>query len=584
MRKSASCSLPTAFLVMLWLPLAWSPRAHSQGPQNTNTVLRVEVRRVPLDIVVTDKNGNAVRGLKKDDFIIEENGKKQKALTFEYLDESATAFVPPKLPQLPANTFINLPGSLERGPLYILYYDLVNTPADVQMSTRNQLLNFVDQAPQGSRFALFANMAGLHLIQGFTSDRALLHAVILSKGPGPRLPNVFLDGKNYGYEDAGAALSCLKFIAEYMHGIPGRKNLFWLSSEFPIPVGATMSGHNSDTGVGGGFSSSTMQINDLTYLLSQAIKETYAALESSQVALYPIDLNGVGAGGDAVGNFIHEADIAAATGGRAFYGNNRVMELLNRAVENGANYYSLTYSPTNTNYDGSERHVKVTLAKHNDYSLSYRTLYYGVPDNPPGPKAHSGEVLEARFVAAKESDNLYANIEHGAPMLHDLIFTVHVETDGAAEMATGDQMLQLSDSPAYFRTRRREKPQKPLAPVKLQKYRIQYQVIDSQLKSTAKRKGVQAVLEFAVAAYDPDGKLLNSMLNEGVVSPDSNPGAKAGMPFQGEQELEVPLGAVWLRMAVRDKLNNRTGTFELPLPLKTQPVTVAEDRKNHWSK
>ena len=69
-----------------------------------------------------------------------------------------------------------------------------------------------------------------------------------------------------------------------MNGIPGKKNLLWVSSEFPIPVGPTMTGHNSNTGVGGGFSSSTIQINDLTYLLSNMIKETYAALEASQVA------------------------------------------------------------------------------------------------------------------------------------------------------------------------------------------------------------------------------------------------------------------------------------------------------------
>src|SRR6185437_3575925 len=140
-----------------------------------------------------------------------------------------------------------------------------------------------------------------------------------------------------------------------------RKNLLWLSSVFPIPVGPTMSGLNSDTGVGGGFSSSTMQINDLSYLESQGIKEAYAALASSQVALYPINLNGASGGGDSVTEYEHEDAIAEATGGRAYYGNNRIVELLDKAVDNGQTYYSLTYSPTNTKYDGSERHIRVTL-------------------------------------------------------------------------------------------------------------------------------------------------------------------------------------------------------------------------------
>ncbi len=214
--------------------------------------------------------------------------------------EAAPAFVPPKIPPLPTNTYVDLPTAPERGPLYILYYDMVNTRPTIQMEAHKQLLDFVDHAQPGTRFALFANVAGLHLIQGFTSDHALIHAAILSKGPGPHLPDVFLYADTYGYQDAGAVLSNLKFIAEYMNGIPGRKNLLWLSSEFPIPVGPTMTGHNSNTGVGGGFSSSTMQINDLSYLESEGIKETYAALATSQVALYPVNLNGVTGGGDTV--------------------------------------------------------------------------------------------------------------------------------------------------------------------------------------------------------------------------------------------------------------------------------------------
>ncbi len=144
--------------------------------------------------------------------------------------------------------------------------------------------------------------------------------------------------------------------------------------------------------------------------------------------------------GDSVAQYRREDDIAAATGGHAFHGNNRIAELLDKAVENGTSYYSLTYSPTNTKYDGSERHIEVTLAKKVGYTLSYRTIYYGIPDTEPVPAVHKSEILQARFIAAKTADNLYANIEHGAPMLHDLLFSAHVTTEGAPEMATAGQM------------------------------------------------------------------------------------------------------------------------------------------------
>jgi len=576
MRKSG-LALAAALLALLLTPAAQSQTASNQG-----YVFRLDVRRVPIDIVVTDKQGNPVRGLTKKDFIVKEDKKTQSILTFDYFDGSGPSFVSPKLPPLPANTFVNLPSQPERGPLYILYYDMVNTETTDQMASRRQLLEFVDKAQPGTRMALFVNARGLHMVQGFTTDHALLRAAILSKGPGPHLPDVFLDGNVYGYEDSGAALNNMKFLAEYMSGIPGRKNLFWISGEFPIPVGPVVSGKNGSGAVAGGFSSSTLQINDWGYLQDHAIRECYAALMRSQIALYPIDLKGVlntNDAGNSVENGQYDDTIAAATGGRAFFGSNSLNELLDKAVEHGENYYSLSYSPTNTNYDGRERKIEVTLAKKNEYTLNYRQLYYGVSDDETQTE-HKPDTPQAHFVAAKTADTLYANIEHGAPMLHDLLFSAHLGTAGEPALATAEQMLQLQDSPAYFRTRKKDAHPKPLKPVKLQKYVIDYGVFDPQLKQLATRNGKPAMLEFAAAAYDADGILLNSILNDGLATTDAKSNGKFGTLFHSEQELEVPPGAAFIRIAVRDRLNDRTGTLEVPLPLKADTSLAAVGKGN----
>jgi len=558
-------------------------------------VLHMEVRRVPIDIVVTDKQGNPVKGLSKDDFVVKEDKKDQSILSFEHVDSTET-FTPPKLPPMPANTFINLPTQPEHGPLYILYYDMVNTDTDDQMTFHRELLDFVDKAQPGTRIAVFINASGLHMLQGFTSDHELLRAALLSKGPGPHMPDVFFDAQNYGHDDAGASLQCLHFIADYMSGIPGRKNLLWLSSDFPIPVGATVSGVNAEQGgVGGGFSSSTMQINDLSYLLQKSIKETYAAMMRSQIALYPIRVGGIesvdkqGHAGDDIANYQIMDTIAAASGGKAYYGNNHIDEMINKAVVNGQDYYSITYEPTNNKYDGLERNIEITLANKNkkDYTLSYRTIYFGVSDDDVQTE-HKPGTVEARAQAKKAEDTLYANIEHGAPMLHDLVFSAHVSTVGNPRLATPDQMLALEDSPAYFRTRRHDKALNPLPPVKLQKYDITYGVIDAQLKDAAQSKGAPPVLEFAAAAYDNDGKLLNSMLNQGDVSAKSKGKHSKDAPqnppsdsvFHALQELEVPPGAAWIRLAVRDQVNNRTGTLEVRLPLKSENTTASASAVN----
>jgi hypothetical protein len=317
----------------------------------------------------------------------------------------------------------------------------------------------------------------------------------------------------------------------------------------------------------------------------------------SQIALYPIAVGGIqsvdkgGGGGDSIANYQNMDVIASASGGHAYYANNHVNELIDKAVDNGENYYSLTYQPTNSKYDGLERQIAITLSNKNkkDYTLSYRTVYYGVSDDDVRTEHKSGS-LEARGEAKKAEDNLYANIEHGAPMLHDLVFSAHVASAGSSVLATPDQMLALEDSPAYFRTRKHDKPLTPLKPVKLQKYTIAYGVIDSQLRDAASRKGAEPVLEFAAAAYDNDGRLLNSMLNQGqftnpakghsdAKSTDQPSGqgqsaAKSDALFRALQELEVPPGAAWIRLAVRDQLNNRTGTLELRLPLNPETTTA----------
>jgi len=564
--------------------VAQSGQDDSLAAQQT-PVFQLDVRRVPVDVVVTDKKGDPVRGLTKADFIVKEDSTPQTILSFEYLDGSHPSFIPPKVPALPANTYVNLPDAPEQGPLYVLYYDMVNTPMEEQMSAHKQLLDFVDNAAPGTRFALFVNARGMHLVQGFTSDHALLHAAIISKGPGPHLPPVFLYASTYGARDAGAALSNLKFLAEYLGGIPGRKNLLWISSMFPIPVGPTRAGNGLVTGAMGSRTSAGPEFLDLTELLKESIHKTYAAMMRSQIALYPVDLKGI-ANDDVPANAIIDHQnldvIASTTGGHAYYGNNRLQVLMDEAVENGESYYALSYAPSNAKFDGSERHIEVTIADatKGEYMLTYRTLYYAEPDNPAKQPTHKNEALQARFVAAKAADTLYASIEHGAPMLHDLLFSAHLSTDGKPVMATSKQMTELVDSPNYFLTRRKDQVQKPLTPVKLQKYVIDYGVIDPRLKSLATQKGESATLEFAAAAYDPDGRLLNSMLNEGQAPTGVKPGSKPGALFHAEQELEVPPGAAWIRLAVRDKLDNRTGTMEVQLPLKAEILSASLVKAN----
>jgi len=83
-----------------------------------------------------------------------------------------------------------------------------------------------------------------------------------------------------------------------------------------------------------------------------------------------------------------EDEIAVATGGHAFYSNNDLKDALTAATETGSSYYTLSYSPTNQNYDGQLRKLRVELSKHG-YHLAYRRAYYGYnPDLPAPPRGN----------------------------------------------------------------------------------------------------------------------------------------------------------------------------------------------------
>src|SRR5580658_1699530 len=73
------------------------PDAQSQ-PQQPRSEIRVTSELVLANVVVRDKKGNLIRDLKKEDFTLYEDGKKQQISTFDFenVDQLETAGGPEK--------------------------------------------------------------------------------------------------------------------------------------------------------------------------------------------------------------------------------------------------------------------------------------------------------------------------------------------------------------------------------------------------------------------------------------------------------------------------------------------------------
>ena len=195
------------------------------------------------------------------------------------------------------------------------------------------------------------------------------------------------------YARVEMTLQALQQLGHYLSNFPGRKNVIWFSGAFPLTLLPT-SGRDYD-------SSYAADVKD-------KLRQTTNLLASAQVAIYPIAASGLT--GDSVGNtaqhfatslpvapgtskgeaemaeteqghmLIYSAQnamqfIARDTGGEAFYNTNGLKEAMAKAVNNGSNYYTISYTPTDKDQDGRYRPIQVKV-RSGHYKLSYRHGYF----------------------------------------------------------------------------------------------------------------------------------------------------------------------------------------------------------------
>jgi VWFA-related protein len=418
-------------------PAAQQPAANRPQPSQSGVAtLRAGTQLVIVDVVVTDKNQKPVHGLKASDFIITEENVPQVVKHFEehtaLTPADATKF--PTLPKFPPGVFTNYTPAPVNGAVNLLLLDALNTPVRDQAYVRQQLLAYLNATPPGTRIAIFGLTTQLTILQGFTSDPELLKAITSSKlGKNSPLIQDSVGGGGIqnstadDLEDQGAdatvvanlrqfdaqqqsfqlqlrvkyTLDAMNQLARYLSSIPGRKNLIWFSGSFPISVLPDTTGNLTDP---------FAVVADY----EKEFRDTVNLLARSQVAVYPIDARGLtnsaifdaattrnyasaGHGPARMTQDLNKfstdtnaehstmSQMAEATGGHAFYNTNGLTQAVATAINDGSNFYTLTYTPANPARDGKFRKIKVQLAR-SGVNLAYRHGYYADdPDKGPPP-------------------------------------------------------------------------------------------------------------------------------------------------------------------------------------------------------
>jgi len=219
----------------------------------------------------------------------------------------------------------------------------------------------------------------------------------------------------------------IKIIADHLKGLPGRKNLIWVSASFPIQI-LTAEGPTPQAperpGSGGGSGSVPSPTTGVNSYVDQ-IEDATRALNSANVAVYPVDARGLignpigvnkpnarGRGAarpntaspfPARDNFDTMNTFAERTGGKAFYNTNDIHGAVRRALDDSQVTYVLGYYPTNTNWDGKFREIKVRTDKPGVH-LRYRLGYYALPDAPATDEEKARLLTDAEWSPLESTD------------------------------------------------------------------------------------------------------------------------------------------------------------------------------------
>jgi hypothetical protein len=117
--------------------------------------------------------------------------------------------------------------------------------------------------------------------------------------------------------------------------------------------------------------------------------------------------------------------LAAETGGQAFFNTNDITKAIKTATEQGANYYALSYTPENKNYNGGYRKLKVTVAG-KKYHLAHRSGYYAI--DALAPMKGSKDLASSLARAA---------MQQGSPQSRQIVFGVRVVPVGKPRILEG---------------------------------------------------------------------------------------------------------------------------------------------------
>ena len=206
------CHIRQSILVIVCSSLCFSNALAQQKaqqaqapPREPAVTFKAEVNYVDVDTVVTDQQGNFVKGLTKDDFEVLEDGKLQKVEMFSYVDLPIARPDQGERLLFAGRRIVNdvkTNQQAQSGRLYVVLLDDLDTSLFRQSVVRKAAHQFIDEHLGTNDVAAVVYTSGRgDASQEFTNDRSLLLAAI-DKFVGRKLRSAMLDKIDSQYSQA----------------------------------------------------------------------------------------------------------------------------------------------------------------------------------------------------------------------------------------------------------------------------------------------------------------------------------------------------------------------------------------------
>lgn len=498
-------TLVASLAILLALSTAVFGQAQPPKPPGSDDVIRVYSDLVQTDVMVFDKQGKFVNGLKREDFELKIDGKARPVEFFERI-VSGSSNEEVQLAAARGNatggkgptTVRAVP--LDRGRTIFFYVDDLHLSAGNLLRMRKMLLGFVEHnIGQNDMVAMTSASGSIGFLQQLTDNKAVLRTAVERLSARSSVVN---DMQRPAMSEYMALLIERqdKDITDYyaealMKEFPG---LSREAAESQVKGRASQIAHQSSYNTGNTLagleslvrSSSKLPGRKLVFFISDGfflddrnsdaydrLRRVTSAAARNGVVIYSVDARGLvasledpsmnmpmdptgrlqrGSAGEMIASQDAMSSMASDTGGRAIFNTNALDVGLNKALEETSTYYLLAWRPDHeTTPTGKFRRIAVRLVSHPELTVRVRQGFFDRESPTPDRKtkdtsqnekpANKTEQEQSEAVLKDSFADVYPNTE--IPVAVNLSF-LDVPEKGAmltVSMQVSTESLEFKD-------------------------------------------------------------------------------------------------------------------------------------------